>query len=186
MTLNRTLGADLNARGPRLTALAVLTVRGQATTLFRVSQLLGSRFPVLGNLVKQWNHLLTGCDISWHATVGPGLKLYHPTGVVIGPWVVMGSNCEFQQGVTLGGAGFGVTRGEPDPSPTIGNNVKFGSGAKAFGSITIGDNAVLGANCVLVRDAAPGAVILGVPGRPHERTSSESPEADDRGATRDD
>lgn len=164
---SRILGEDLGGQGLRLAALALLTVRGQATMLFRLSQRFGSRVPALGNMLKQWNHVLTGCDISWRAHVGPGLKLYHPTGVVIGPWVVMGCNCELQQGVTIGGAGFGIKRGESDPSPLIGDKVKFGSGAKAFGNITIGDDVILGANCVLVHNAVAGAVVTGVPGRSH-------------------
>ncbi len=166
MWLGKTLTADLEKRGIRLWVTALLTVRGQATTLFRLSQLLGRLSPGLGDAVKQWNHFLTGCDISWRARVAPGLKLYHPTGVVIGSWVSIDVNCQIQQGVTLGGSGFGISRGEPDPSPCIGRNVRIGSGAKAFGPIALGDNVIVGANSVVVRDVAPDTVIVGVPGRP--------------------
>lgn len=163
--LSEVLRADLQAQGASLWIVALLTIRGQATMLFRVSQRLGTFSPWLGDAIKQWNHLLTGCDISWRARIAPGLKLYHPTGVVIGAWVSAGSNCEIQQGVTLGGSGFGVKRGEPDPSPRIGKNVRLGSGAKVLGDITVGDGVIVGANCVVVHDTEPGAVLVGVPGR---------------------
>lgn len=166
MKLSEVLCADLEEQGIRLWAAALLTIRGQATLLFRVSQRLGTFAPALGDAVKQWNHMLTGCDISWRAQIAPGFKLYHPTGVVIGAWVSAGANCEIQQGVTLGGRGFGIKRGTPVSSPQIGTDVKLGSGAKIFGNITVGDGVVIGANCVVVRDAEPGAIIVGVPGHP--------------------
>lgn len=161
MKLYQELIEDLDAHGVRLAIFGLLTVRGQATVLFRLAQRLGKKFGIAGDLMTQWNHFATGCDVSWKAQVGPGLKLYHPTGVVIGPWVVMGSGCELQQGVTLGGSGFGMQRGEADPSPVVGSRVKFGSGAKAFGRISIGDGTVLGANCVLVHDTAPETIVIG-------------------------
>ena len=37
-------------------------------------------------------------------------------------------------------------------SPTIGNNVYIGAGAKIIGNVTIGDNCRIGANCVVVKD----------------------------------
>ena len=47
----------------------------------------------------------------------------------------------------------------------MGNEVVVGAGAKILGPITIGDGALVGSNAVVVRDAAPGATIVGVPGR---------------------
>jgi serine O-acetyltransferase len=69
----------------RAAARNVPTVRFAAVALFRLAQGLGRRVSVAGSLVKQLNHVLTGCDIAYQASVGPGLVLYHPTGVVIGP-----------------------------------------------------------------------------------------------------
>lgn len=38
-------------------------------------------------------------------------------------------------------------------------------GAKVLGSIMVGDNAVIGANAVVIRDVEPGAVMGGVPAK---------------------
>ena len=38
-------------------------------------------------------------------------------------------------------------------------------GAKVLGEITIGDDAVIGANAVVIRDVEPGAVMGGVPAK---------------------
>ncbi|MCC5871567.1 MAG: acyltransferase [Gammaproteobacteria bacterium] len=49
---------------------------------------------------------------------------------------------------------------------TIGSNVWIGRGAIVLPGVSIGDRAVVGANAVVTRDVAPGAVVGGVPARP--------------------
>ena len=73
-----------------------------AVALFRLAQGLGRRAAVAGSVVKQLNHVLTGCDIAYQASVRPGLILYHPTGVVIGPRCRIGARARIMQGVTIG------------------------------------------------------------------------------------
>ena len=41
----------------------------------------------------------------------------------------------------------------------------IGAGAKVLGPLTVGDNARIGSNAVVVRDVAPGSTVVGVPGR---------------------
>ncbi len=173
----RHLAADLDvtATGPaRLARLALrlLTVRGLATLLFRLSQDVGRVLPPGGMVLKQVNHLLTGGDLAWQAEVGGGLQLFHPTGVVIGPDVVMGERCAVQACVTLGAArqrGL-VVAGRVD-SPVIGDDVKIGAGAVVVGPITLGDGVVVGANAAVVRDAPAGALLVGVPATVRVRSS---------------
>ena len=40
-----------------------------------------------------------------------------------------------------------------------------GSGAAVLGDITIGDNAKIGANSVVVKDVPPNSTVVGIPGR---------------------
>jgi serine O-acetyltransferase len=47
----------------------------------------------------------------------------------------------------------------------IGDNVYIGPGAKLFGAIVVGDNAAIGANCVVTRDVPENGVVVGVPGQ---------------------
>jgi acetyltransferase-like isoleucine patch superfamily enzyme len=49
---------------------------------------------------------------------------------------------------------------------TIGSNVWIGRGAIVLPGVEIGDRAVVGANAVVTRNVAPGAVVAGVPARP--------------------
>lgn len=139
----------------------VLSVKFLAVALFRLSQLLGSRTPLLGSALKQFNHLLTGADVAFQARVGGGLQLFHPTGVVIGPYVQIGEDCRIQGGVILGHAD--TKRGSG--SPTIGNHVEVGAGAIIVGPYTIGDNARIAAGAVVTADVPAGAIARGVPAR---------------------
>lgn len=154
---------DLGASGFRLLP-RVFTVRGVATVLFRLSQVGGHRIGSwLGLVLKQLNHVVTGADLAWQARVGPGMSLYHPTGVVIGPDVKIGCDFEVQGNVTLGAArqrGMDA-KGRID-SPRIGNGVRIGAGAVVVGPIEIGDDVVVGANAFVGKSARAGAILVGV------------------------
>jgi serine O-acetyltransferase len=115
---------------------------------------------MLGTLIKQINHTVTGADMAWQAQVGPGFNLLHPTGVVVGKHVKIGKNCMVQDGVTLGGRG-----GTEDGHPTVGDNVQIGCGAKLLGPVVIGDSAKIGANAVVLNDVPDGATAVGIPAR---------------------
>jgi serine O-acetyltransferase len=144
----------------------LLTVRAIATILFRLSQACGRRAPLVAYAIKQVNHVLTGADLAWQAVVGPGLTLHHPTGVVIGPDVVVGARCVVQQGVTLGAARERgrIVDGRVD-SPVLGNGVEVGAGARVLGPISVGDGSVVGANAVVLQDVPAGHLAVGVPAR---------------------
>ncbi len=150
----------------------LLTVRSLAVLLFRLSQLAGGSVPLLGSVLKQLNHLLTGADLAWQADIGPGLVLHHPTGVVIGPFVSIGPSCVIQQGVTLGGVTLGAGAGEDGgrwDSPVLGARIQLGPGSRVLGPVRVGDGSVVGANAVVVRDVPAESVARGVPARLHAR-----------------
>lgn len=89
----------------------------------------------------------------------------------------LGGGCFIQHGFStrIGGKNIGdnlwvnhnVTIGYTNETdcPTIGNNVRIGTGAVVIGKITIGDNAIVGANAVVVKDVPENAVVGGVPAR---------------------
>lgn len=49
--------------------------------------------------------------------------------------------------------------------PIIGNNVEIGTGSVILGAIHVGDNVVIGANAVVIRDIPRSCVAVGVPAR---------------------
>jgi serine O-acetyltransferase len=114
--------------------------------------------------VKQLNHVVTGCDIAYQAEVGPGLVLYHPTGVVIGPACRIGARAKVMQGATIGSDEVIVGR-VGAASPAIGDDAFIGPGAAIFGDVTLGDRVQVGANSVVTKSFPDDAVVAGVPAR---------------------
>lgn len=86
-------------------------------------------------------------------------------GVVIGETAEIGDDCYLYHQVTLGVA---RTAGGKR-HPTIGNNVIIGAGAKVLGPVTVGDNARIGSNAVVVDSVPPDTTVVGVPARPVDR-----------------
>jgi serine O-acetyltransferase len=69
--------------------------------------------------------------------------------------------CNISQGVTLGVAGQGLTRG----APTLGDRVCVGANAVVAGKISVGDDAAIAANSLVIQNVPPRAVVVGVPAR---------------------
>ena len=88
--------------------------------------------------------------------IGGGLFIQHGFATMIAAKSI-GENCWINQQVTIGYTGKGC--------PVIGNNVMITCGAKVLGDITVNDNAIIGANAVVVKDVEPGAVMGGVPAK---------------------
>jgi serine O-acetyltransferase len=53
----------------------------------------------------------------------------------------------------------------PLDAPKLGNRVNVGAGAKIFGNVTIGDDANIGANAVVLCDVPPGKTAVGIPAK---------------------
>jgi len=141
----------------------VLTYSGlHALWFYRLSHaLLALHVPVLPRFVSQLARWLTGIEIHPGAKIGKGFFIDHGMGVVIGETTEIGDNVTLFQGVTLGGTG--KERGKRHP--TLGDNVVVGAGAKILGNIRIGNNSLVGANAVVLKDVPDNCTVVGVPGR---------------------
>ena len=109
-------------------------------------------------LRHRWWSVVTGTDIPLNCRLGGGLQMPHPNGIVIHPDAEIGPNCVLFQQVTIG------TR-EGSGAPKIGGHVDIGAGAKILGDVTIGKNARIGANCVVLNDVPEDATAVGIPAR---------------------
>lgn len=76
-----------------------------------------------------------GMDIHPGCVVGKGVMIDHATGVVFGETAVVGDDCTFLHGVTLGGTG--KSRG--DRHPKLGCGILVGAGSMILGNIKVGD-----------------------------------------------
>lgn len=101
----------------------------------------------------------TGIEIHPAATIGKRLFIDHGTGVVIGETAVIGDDVTLYQGVTLGGTGKDTGKRHP----TIGNGVMVGSGAKVLGPFKVGDNSMIAAGAVVLKEIPPNCTAVGVP-----------------------
>ena len=148
----------------RALARHVPTVRFVSVALLRLAQAAGGRLGLAGSLVKQANHVLTGLDAAYQAAIGPGLVLYHPTGVVIGPGCRVGARATIMQGVTLGSDEVveGPGRGG---SPEIGDDAFLGPGAAVIGPVVLGERVRVGANSVVLASFGSDVVVAGAPAR---------------------
>lgn len=114
----------------------------------------------IARLISQTGRFWTGIEIHPGAIIGSGLFIDHGMGIVIGETAEIGDNCTLYHGCTLGGTG--KDKGKRHPS--LGNNVLVGAGAKLLGPFKVGDNAMIGANAVVLNEVPPGATVVGVPG----------------------
>ncbi|MCD7947438.1 MAG: serine O-acetyltransferase [Oscillospiraceae bacterium] len=115
----------------------------------------------LARMVSQWSRFWTGIEIHPGAKLGRRLVIDHGMGIVIGETAEVGDDVLIYQGVTLGGTG----KDQGKRHPTIGNNVLIGSGAKVLGPFTVGENARIAANAVVLNEVPPDSTAVGVPAR---------------------
>jgi serine O-acetyltransferase len=101
---------------------------------------------------------LHGVRIAERATIGAGLYIGHCGGVIIGP-VTLGRQCNVSHGVTLG---YSASVRRPG-LPTLGDRVWIGPGAVVVGAITVGEDAVIGANSVVNRSVPARTAAIGNP-----------------------
>ena len=95
-----------------------------------------------------------------------GTYFPHPVGIVISSAATIGKNCIIYQNVTIGAKTF--EQGDArirENYPVIGNNVTIYAGAVICGPVKIGDNAVIGANSVVISDVPENSIVVGAPAK---------------------
>lgn len=119
---------------------------------------------------------LWGISLDYTTQVGRRVRLWHHGGMFLGARAI-GDDVHIRHNTA-----FGIqNRGEKDGKPIIGNRVDVGVGACIVGPVTVGDDAVVGPNSVVVRHVPPGAVVMGVPARQAALTREAVPRESGRG-----
>ncbi len=133
-----------------------------AIMLYRLAHRLWRRqWRYLARLLSFAGRLLSNVDIHPGARIGARFFIDHGAGVVIGETAEIGDDVTLYHGVTLGGTSW--RKGKRHP--TLGDGVLVGAGAKILGPISIGRNARVGANSVVVQDVPDGCTVVGSPGK---------------------
>ncbi len=129
-------------------------------------------FSLLYKLLFKLVQILTGIELPCETRIGRKLKIEHFGGIIVSGDAVFGDDVIIRNGVTVG-----LRNTETRGSPTIGNRVDIGAGAKILGGITVGDDVTIGANAVVIRDVPSGSVAVGIPARIIARCRSGQAEA---------
>lgn len=102
-----------------------------------------------------------GIELPSSAALGRRVVIEHQGAIVVHGNSVIGDDCVIRQGVTLGNR----HPDRPLDAPKLGQRVNVGAGAKILGAVTIGDDASIGANAVVLSDVLPGTSVVGIPAR---------------------
>lgn len=146
------------SRSPRAMVKVLLTDGTAAMIAYRMMQ--WSRKYHLAPVEMFWNKynaVFCNCIIGRGADFGPGFVLIHSMGVVINGSVKGGSRVFIEHQVTIGA--------ERRASPSLGNDVFIGAGAKLVGAVNVGDGARIGANAVVVEDVPEHCTVVGIPAK---------------------
>lgn len=137
-----------------------------ATIILRAQQCLyRSGHERLAHALRTPANVLVGADFAAGMTVGPGLMLAHPVGLTLGLGLTVGDNVSFAGGVTCAARHYEGPEDVEQQYATICDGAILGAHAVLVGGVRIGENAVVGANSVVLSDVPDGAVVMGSPAR---------------------
>jgi serine O-acetyltransferase len=102
-----------------------------------------------------------GIELPYTVQLGRRVIIEHQGAIVIHGYCAIGDDSIIRQGVTLGNRYLD----RPFDAPKLGKCVNVGAGAKIFGDITVGDNANIGANAVVLCNVPAGATAVGIPAK---------------------
>jgi serine O-acetyltransferase len=141
-------------------------------------KLVRAPFTIAYQLVFTSMNGLWGIDLAYTVKLGRRVRIWHHGGMVLGARAI-GDDVHIRHNTTLGLA----NRHEDTRKPIIGNRVDIGAGACVLGAVTVGEDCVIGANSVVLRDLPPGSTVFGVPARPVNLKANESMRPTSRGTT---
>ena len=115
-------------------------------------------FSLIYKVLYKFVQIVTGVELPCEATVGRNFVIDHFGGIIVSGFARFGDNCLIRNGVVVG-----LRRIDQKTAPIIGDNVDIGSGAKLLGAIRVGNNAIIGANAVVLCDVPDNFIAVGVP-----------------------
>lgn len=114
---------------------------------------------VLYRMAFRYVRNVYGIELPYSVRLGRRVVFEHQHGIIIHGRATIGDDCIIRQGVTIGNRYLS----RPHATPVLGKMVNVGAGAKILGNITVGDNAAIGANAVVLQDVPSMATAVGNP-----------------------
>jgi serine O-acetyltransferase len=120
--------------------------------------LLRKFFSLLYKMAFKMIQITAGIELPCEVEIGRNFVIDHFGGIVISGYAKFGNDCRVRNGVVVG-----LQSVEEPCAPIIGDNVDIGAGAKVLGPIKVGNNVLIGANAVVIRDVPDNCIAAGVP-----------------------
>ncbi|ELC8389844.1 serine O-acetyltransferase [Clostridium perfringens] len=121
-----------------------------------------TRFTIFPLAKLIYNHYMYkfGYKIPYTIDIGPGLLLFHFSGIVISAQRI-GKNATLSHCTTIG---MKIVNGVK-VTPVIGDNLYMAPGSKIIGDVIIGNNVAIGTNSVVNKSIDNNSVVVGIPGK---------------------
>ena len=112
---------------------------------------------ILG-IIKKLISIVTLIDLHQDAEIGPGMYIAHGGPVRVHGATKIGADCALHCVCTIGAG--------PRPGGAIiGDHVLIGCQSSIIGAVTIGDDATVAANSLVISDVPAGCTAIGVPAK---------------------
>ncbi|MBF7684528.1 serine O-acetyltransferase [Acinetobacter sp. B10A] len=147
----------------RNTLEVILTYPGiHALVLHRVAHKMWQKnLKTSARTLASFSRFATGIEIHPGAKIGRRLFIDHGMGIVIGETAEIGDDVTLYHSVTLGGTTWKTGKRHP----TLEDGVIVGAGAKILGPFTVGKNAKIGSNTVILKSVPSETTAVGSPAR---------------------
>jgi serine O-acetyltransferase len=104
-----------------------------------------------------------GINVPRQTRVGRRVRIWHNGSIFLNARSI-GNDVQIRHDTTLGSVRM-ADAGRPELLPVIEDRADLGSGSCILGDVTVGEDAVVGANAVVLRSVPAGATVFGVPAR---------------------
>ena len=141
----------------------------QAFNRFTITKIIFYPYFMLYRFWVEWGW---GIELPRKLTIGKGLSLYHGQALIVNKSTVIGEYWTLRNSTTIGHKK--LADGTFSKCPRIGNHVDIGANVCIIGDITIGDNVIIGAGSIVVKDVPSDCIAVGNPAKILENKSRQN------------